>query len=424
MYGSDGIIGRETLGRVIKKALNFAYTATSCKDNIRTGNAYQSIDLGGETLKGFRSGRNQVLDLLDFEGKTVLDIGSNLGEMCRNALKRSARHVTGVEYDSLFSLIAELITIYHGFPESKYDFVQNDVTKKYGFDQVFDVVLAFSVFTYIDRRLADVASSTREILLVETHVVDDRLEQNYIAPLRSHFPTVIVLGSTDWGLADQFSSGKRAVLACTKRRATCWSIIHRYQDQQPNLGLSYEVDIGRSEIPALKELRGLIKADMLPQAMELPLGEPVDAHLSLTPPSSLSNAAYWLEFMRGYKSWIRSGGLSEEDPYIRTLHLMMANDSHFDSGAQKQMQTQEALVTRVLGRYENFKVIESGDQVRLGTPILFSVAGEPAKISMAIAASDQQISGSRIDGYHRLAAAMLSGVHLLRINRFEVYGQL
>ncbi len=64
---------------LIKSALAANYSSYSCKDGILTGNSYQTISLGGESVGGFRTARDEVIQLLQLEGRTVLDLGCNLG---------------------------------------------------------------------------------------------------------------------------------------------------------------------------------------------------------------------------------------------------------------------------------------------------------------------------------------------------------
>jgi hypothetical protein len=49
----------------------------------RTGNAYQAIRLGDQVIPGFRSAQRHVFAGVNLKNKTVLDLGSNLGEVAR-----------------------------------------------------------------------------------------------------------------------------------------------------------------------------------------------------------------------------------------------------------------------------------------------------------------------------------------------------
>ena len=80
---------KPSLEKLIAEGLEANYIE-SCKDQIETGNHYQSVSLGTTTSLGFRASRERVLDLIDCRGATVLDLGSNLGELSRGARRRGA----------------------------------------------------------------------------------------------------------------------------------------------------------------------------------------------------------------------------------------------------------------------------------------------------------------------------------------------
>jgi hypothetical protein len=68
---------------------------------------------------------------------------------------------------------------------------------------------------YVYSVLDVLARITRELLVVETHRLDDNLETRYIAPLRPHFPCHEVLGSSEWSVMGG-ESETRAVIAFAK----------------------------------------------------------------------------------------------------------------------------------------------------------------------------------------------------------------
>jgi hypothetical protein len=59
------------------------------------------------------------------------------------------------------------------------------------------------------------ARITRQLLVVETHRLEDNLEPQYIAPLRPHFPVHEILGSSEWSVFGE-ESERRAVIAFAK----------------------------------------------------------------------------------------------------------------------------------------------------------------------------------------------------------------
>ena len=87
-------------------ALALPYVSSSCKDAIETGNHYQSVSLGHARTQGFRSDRNEFLDLISFEGKRVLDLGSNLAKSAAQPVTEEHTWSMDFEYDPLFVEIA------------------------------------------------------------------------------------------------------------------------------------------------------------------------------------------------------------------------------------------------------------------------------------------------------------------------------
>src|SRR5437016_1977446 len=132
------------LREAIVEALRDRYTAVSSKDSVETGNHYQSVTLGEERTHGFRSGRERFLDRINFDGKRVLDLGSNLGEISRAARDRGASLVDGYEYDPFFGEIARAVNAYNG--TTRLSFYTADITDPMMYREHYDVVIAFSVF--------------------------------------------------------------------------------------------------------------------------------------------------------------------------------------------------------------------------------------------------------------------------------------
>src|SRR5207302_1437655 len=150
------------LKALILRALQASYTSVSVKDGVETGNRYQSLMLGDERTPGFRSHRRQFLDRIDFEGKRVLDLGSNMGEISREARQRAAALVDGFEYDSFFVEIAQAVNAYNGV--TRVSFFERDITDPRVYRDHYDVVLAFSVYIYLEHVLSNVADITDGIL--------------------------------------------------------------------------------------------------------------------------------------------------------------------------------------------------------------------------------------------------------------------
>jgi SAM-dependent methyltransferase len=201
------------LRELILGALGIPYMSESCCDNVQTGNHYQSVTLGTETTEGFRSARTEILDRIDFEGKDVLDLGSNLGELSRAARMRGARFVDGYELDPFFVDVANAINAYNR--TSRVSFHVRDITDPTAYTDTYDIVLAFSVAHYVYSVIDVLARTARQLLVVETHRLENNLESQYIQPLRPHFPVHEILGGSEWSVFGE-ASERRAVIAFAK----------------------------------------------------------------------------------------------------------------------------------------------------------------------------------------------------------------
>jgi 2-polyprenyl-3-methyl-5-hydroxy-6-metoxy-1,4-benzoquinol methylase len=138
---------KPALKKLILDALAMRYTSVSGKEQIATGNHYQSVTLGDEHTTGFRSVRDSFLDQINLRGKRVLDLGANLGEISRAARARGAAVVDGFEYDPFFVEMAQAVNAYNG--TTGVSFYERDITDLASYVERYDIVLAFSVFTYI-----------------------------------------------------------------------------------------------------------------------------------------------------------------------------------------------------------------------------------------------------------------------------------
>jgi hypothetical protein len=207
---------KDELKDLILKSLSFQYMAKSCKDSIETGNHYQSLALGGTRTTGFRTDRRGFLDKISFEGKKVLDLGSNLGEISRAARNRGACLVDGFEYDPFFLEIAHLVNAYNDV--TRVSFYQRDITDAIIYKEHYDIVLAFSVFTYVHSVLESIAEITDQLLIVETHKLEGNLESGYVQPVLPYFPYYHILGESEWGVRHE-ASERRAVIAFAKQES-------------------------------------------------------------------------------------------------------------------------------------------------------------------------------------------------------------
>jgi SAM-dependent methyltransferase len=201
------------LRELIMGGLGEQYISESCQDSIQTGNHYQSIRLRDEETVGFRSDREEILDRIPFAGRSVLDLGSNLGEISRGARARGARLVDGYEYDPFFVELANAINAFNA--TTRVSFYEKDITDPRVYAEGYDIVLAFSVFIYIGPIIDVISRVTGEVLVLETHRLDDNLDKTYLAPVSRVFPHHRIMGESEWGLPHE-PSDRRAIVAFAK----------------------------------------------------------------------------------------------------------------------------------------------------------------------------------------------------------------
>src|SRR4051794_25981180 len=103
----------EELRALIVKALAVKTRSYSSFGGKETGNAYQAVRLRDEVLAGFRVSDEEVWAGLGVEGRTVIDLGCNLGERTRLAVRAGASFAEGIEYEDLFVRIGGLINVYN-----------------------------------------------------------------------------------------------------------------------------------------------------------------------------------------------------------------------------------------------------------------------------------------------------------------------
>ena len=216
---------RGELREVIMRGLERDYISESCQDAIETGNHYQSVRLGDEQTQGFRSLRIDILDEIAFAGHSVLDLGSNLGELSRAARDRGAVLVDGLEYDSYFVEMANLINAYNG--TTRVSFYQRDITDRSVYGEKYDIVLALAVFVYIRPLMEVIAEVAREALILETHRIDDNLESYYMSAVCPYFPAYTKLRETEWGRPHEGESVRRAFFAFARDQETLDRIVRR-----------------------------------------------------------------------------------------------------------------------------------------------------------------------------------------------------
>jgi hypothetical protein len=115
---------------------------------------YQTYFLDGEYQKGsrdtlYRFKQMQIND--DLAGKSIVDLGCNLGSVATECWRRGARIVNAYDYEKDYIDCARVLTRYNQFGIS---FIDHDLTKQpLYFDRKIDIVFALSLFKHMREKL-------------------------------------------------------------------------------------------------------------------------------------------------------------------------------------------------------------------------------------------------------------------------------
>jgi len=162
-----------------------------------TYQAMPQLDISGTRNFAHRAA-TLGLDSLEFEGKTVLDLGCNLGEFCFYAGTHGARRVVGVDLSFLAQPMQEAA---HWLGYSNVDIVGAALPTEAGAIKAatglsaFDVVFALSVCNHVGGYGKWMADLCKDAFILEGHGWDD--PERYLADLRRDFTTVDFVGCTN-----------------------------------------------------------------------------------------------------------------------------------------------------------------------------------------------------------------------------------
>ena len=390
---------REAIKNLIVSTTAKKYISTSSHMDYKTGNRYQSLDLGGELLGGYRTGRGALFDAFDFAGKTVLDCGCNLGEMSRMARRRGAMLVDGIEYDPLFVAVGRLVNALNGI--SRVSVYQGDLTNPTTISGTYDVTLAFSVFPYILPVLDRVAAATKEVLVLETHDVSERLFKTYIEPMAGYFPFNTFVATTDFGDGESdravfaFAKDAKSFLPSTSLlRSTIDVSASRFDFTDAIISYVERLASGHRFKNHSELVQLVAEADSLPQD---------DARLA-------EGAAYWVRLMKGYCEYRRAGAVSPENTYFRALKKILS-ETALDLRLTNELRTEEALRNRVALRFRDADSVLANPQVPDLAPIsCFNAGRGNGRYAVRRNGFDETLRCNTMDGYHRVFWSVLCGV--------------
>jgi hypothetical protein len=134
------------------------------------------------------------LDKLDFTGKTVLDLGCNLGFFCHYAHQRGAKIITGVDVPELIRPTEEIA---NWLGHWNIDFIGAELPKEVdGVGGPYDIVFAFSICNHVGGYRQWISDLCSDIMILEGHGGDK--PERYEEQLKRDFKSVELINySTD-----------------------------------------------------------------------------------------------------------------------------------------------------------------------------------------------------------------------------------
>lgn len=376
-----------------------------------TGGGYQTIRLGDRSRQGFRMARPNLLRGFELKGRSVCDLGANLGEISRDLRRAGASLVDAYEYDPFFTQLARYITAYNGLTDVNH--LTADVSEA-GFlrRRSYDICVGLSAYSFMQRNIDYICRSTSEQVIIETHeITDERWYASYVEPVIRHHPhwccfARVPHGGTDsskWRLWLTFS--QRPLMGFYGRRAR--SILHDAEGV-------ISVDLRRSLFPSAPAEVVERRADPLTvDSLDLYSNELADYERQFTAGQqvnlSMHGSAYWLALLCGISQFEREGGLTSGNVYLRWLKRGIAA-GRIDPAMTPLLEDDEKLRRRVaprvmmLSRGLRDRTIDHCD----GIPIAYNATpfhpalGQLNFVTLALEDSDERLSVSNVDGYHRL----------------------
>jgi hypothetical protein len=162
------------------------------------GVAYQPVP--ELNIKGTREMNSRIkamrLDEIDFAGKTVLDIGCNLGYLCRWAKEQGARRVVGVDRiaDLTYQVANWLGDWQTDYLTARLPDEVSEIFSNTGIGK-FDIVIAAAVVKHVGGLAPWLLELCKDLFIFEGH---GSIEAEVYAPqLRDYFRTVNYFGQTN-----------------------------------------------------------------------------------------------------------------------------------------------------------------------------------------------------------------------------------
>mgnify|MGYP006280946273 CR=1 FL=1 len=414
------------LAALIKKYHSSPAVSFSSFRETRTGNRYQSLNMRGEILPGFRAADRHIYTGIPLDGMSIVDLGCNTGEKTRYAADMGASFAEGIEYEELFVRIGNLVSAYNRY--GNVVLRQGDLTNPDLLRRRYDIGASFSSFVYLGETLEAVLSHIDKMFICETHALGENWFRRYVQPIARKMSHWLVYGFTDHG--GSHTEGRRALVLCAKDTASLSQTVFTRAVELPADNQAVcTIDIDASARPgsligrtsATRKIALALREDLA----AIPVGERdavVDAldeaalaladTLAGDEPHVFANDAYWAAMFRGAVEYHRTGAVDEANACF-TFVRQMAKDQ--DPGIQKIMADPERGRERIALRLDGFLAALTDRTVRdhmiAFNPIPVALLPGTVKMSprqLVTSTGGRTYTYQAFDGYHRLAASWLT----------------
>lgn len=365
----------------LRVAMGQVYTSVSSKDDIRTGNNYQSVDLDTTLIIGGRPSRNLFFNHVNFRGKHVLDIGANMGESSRLARRRGADLVDGYEYDPFFVETGRMINAVSG--ATRVSLFQGDATNPALYDGMkYDLVIAFSVWVYIDKLLEKIAGIT-DAVFFETHTLGHGMDM-YTRPMSQHFPHFQIIGYEQ----QQDMSQSRGVLMFAKTQAALDDALAlRKLKTDPYFQNAFLAAHQKPKPGDFVQFAHTIAANLVEDTTFKGIGKP-----------------YFELLIAGYFDYVKQAKVTPENVFVRGYRKAI-QDGRIDPSLAYLLNDEKQLLARVQKKFVDMDNAVNG-RWHLVPPVIVK-RGE-GKLTF-VEESGNKISAENLDGHHRFFMAQLLG---------------
>lgn len=382
------------LRELIIKATKVPYVARSIHQLIPTGNNYQTLALDNTLRQGGRQSRESFLYRIDFNGKTVLDIGANTGENSRIVRKLGASLVDGYEYDPYFVEIGRAVNALTGM--TRVSLFQGDCTRSELFKGMkYDLVIALSVWVYMQETIKDIAKIT-DIMVFETHTLDHGIEF-YYQPILEHFPHAISMGYSDKPLDPHKS---RMFVVFGKDKAAIENIVDRdFLQVKPYFKNNF-----------IEKNKNLGKAGVLALAKKCYEKHAVKRSYS-SQDYVYGSDTYFEVFLAGLHQFARNEGKIEGLVEADNLYLSFLNEGiknkQIDQNLKEYVKNENWMIRKISNKYEDAFYILNGHVDKVAPVEIVPLANGQLKFTSV---KGEEFQCEIFDGHHRFFMCELTGV--------------